>query len=830
MLNKIFFANKALFLYFSIFSFSTVSADDLDIITIESAEISTSKPSIERKTHTTIQKELIRDTSDLARYTTDVGIADNGRRLKGFSMRGVEGNRVGISIDGVALPDFEENSLYNRYGNFNNSRLSIDSELVRNIDIVKGADSFNQGSGALGGGVIYRTLNTDDILMQEEKWGGLVRSGYSSKNDEWVYTIGAAYKGEKLDALLLHSQRHGHEMESAGGNITPWADCYSWDSKEECSAKIATDAMYGTRRIHPDPEKHRYKSYLFKIGYQLIPSHKVGINLSAQDKTQYTWEHSYDYSLGGWREVDDYEKRLNLNLYYIYTPENNTYISKIHTAFDHMSAENGSINYKGKRKYGDKSIREPMDKIDNRKMTSTFNRLSITAESQPFQIFKMDNLLTLKAYYSEKEFENINLDKFLYTFDGSHYRIGDVQSTLKYTIQRPVKNKVFSISLQDNLFINDIFSSTFGVKYNHEKMDVRPYRSDTPCSNNCLWAEEKMPPKDTTFVNWNGFFGVDAQLNYNWKVGYNIGTGYRIPTSSEMIFTYRNPAGNWLANPDLKAERSLNHNLFLKGEGTLGYFNLNLHYTNYKDFLFQKESFMSYPIDFIQNGKHYTCGVNYDCGDAGVAYTIAQQMVNLDSAKIYGLEISGKLNLDEVSPLPRGLSAMGSLGYTKGKLSTGDSLLTLQPLKLVLGLDYEDPTGKFGIFTRATYNRGKKAGDAKVTNHFVSFDKGCQKWEDDLWFGRRCILPGDLEEKESYNWLNESYWTVDVFGFYKPIKKLTLRAGIYNLFNKKYHTWDSLRGINRYSTTNTVPPDDRQGLERYYAPGRNYSLSIEYKF
>ena len=87
----------------------------------------------------TIQKELIRDTRDLVRYTTDVGISDNGRFLKGFSIRGVEGNRVGISVDGVNLPDSEENSLYARYGNFNPSRLSIDSELVRDIDIVRGS-------------------------------------------------------------------------------------------------------------------------------------------------------------------------------------------------------------------------------------------------------------------------------------------------------------------------------------------------------------------------------------------------------------------------------------------------------------------------------------------------------------------------------------------------------------------------------------------------------------------------------------------------------------------------------------------------------------------
>ncbi|EGV06162.1 TonB-dependent receptor domain protein [Haemophilus pittmaniae HK 85] len=52
---------------------------------------------------------------------------------------------------------------------------------------------------------------------------------------------------------------------------------------------------------------------------------------------------------------------------------------------------------------------------------------------------------------------------------------------------------------------------------------------------------------------------------------------------------------------------------------------------------------------------------------------------------------------------------------------------------------------------------------------------------------------------------------------------------MYNLFNEKYHTWDALRGINAHSTTNNID-EKGLGLERYYAPGRNYSASIEIRF
>lgn len=167
----------------------------------------------------TIQQEMIRDTRDLVRYTTDVGISDNGRFLKGFSIRGVEGNRVGISVDGVNLPDSEENSLYSRYGNFNPSRLSIDSELVRDIDIVRGSDALNSGSGALGGSVNYHTLDAQDIVKSNNKFGALLRGGYASKNSEWVRTLGLGYVGDKVDAVLMYSQRTGHEIKSRGRDL-----------------------------------------------------------------------------------------------------------------------------------------------------------------------------------------------------------------------------------------------------------------------------------------------------------------------------------------------------------------------------------------------------------------------------------------------------------------------------------------------------------------------------------------------------------------------------------------------------------------------------------
>ena len=82
---------------------------------------------------------------------------------------------------------------------------------------------------------------------------------------------------------------------------------------------------------------------------------------------------------------------------------------------------------------------------------------------------------------------------------------------------------------------------------------------------------------------------------------------------------------------------------------------------------------------------------------------------------------------------------------------------------------------------------------------------------------------------KTYPYLNGSATLFDVYGFYKVNKHVILRAGIYNIFNRKYHTWDVLRGINQFSTTDTVGKD-RKGLERFYAPGRNFAGAVEIRF
>lgn len=769
------------------------------------------KAGVEKKNHQKIQQELIRDTKDLVRYSTDVGVADNGRHLKGFAMRGVEGNRVGISIDGINIPDFEENSLYKRYGNFNNSRLSIDSEFVRSIESIKGSDSFNSGSGALGGTVNYRTLEARDVVSHEQGFGGLTRLGYAGKNSEWVKTAGVGYVGEKIEALLMYSQRDGNQTKSAGGNITPQPK-----SQYDSEARTLQNALVGASRIEPDPSNHTFRSYLAKLGWAINPQHKVGVSLIGQNNRRFTNELSYvsPTTERYYRDADDRQKLLNSNMFYAWKIQK-PYIDVARLDYDYQTTENGTINYKGEREgsylSGYDLNTKTLTDIDFRNAKTKLQRLSLSLDTQPFSLGG-EHLLEFKVYGSKRTFENLNDDLKL---SNNVHNI--------YTIQRPTTTIQKGMSVQNNTFWNEMFSSVLGIRYDHTK--ITPKAFNARCSYNCVKAEQEQPAHETTFANWSGKFELEARLNDIWKTGYGFSTGFRVPTASELYFQYNSASGAWKANPNLKSERSVNHNVFVQANHDLGTFDLNVYHSKYKNFLFEQEAIGTFFNELCQPPY-----LGLYCSQT--SKIPSQQMVNIDKARISGLELKTNLNLHEVSPLPEGLKTSFALGYSKGKLSINDSLLSIQPLKLIFGFDYEAPSGKWGVFTRTTYQRGKKGSDAKYTEKSIDVSYECQGFSYyGQCYGTEIKHETEVSEQLEWRWLNKSYWVFDMFGYYNPTQNITLRAGVYNLFNAKYHTWDTLRGINIRGTTDKVDhTHNNQGLQRFYAPGRNFSGSIEYRF
>jgi hemoglobin/transferrin/lactoferrin receptor protein len=157
-----------------------------------------------------IERLQAQDIRDLVRYEPGVRVAADPSRfgLDGFNIRGVQGNRVAVRIDGVPLPDAFA------VGSFSNAgRDQVDPEFVQRLEILRGPASVLYGSDALGGVVAFATRGPGD-LVEGEGHGGEVRAGWSGRDEAWKVSALGAWQGPVHGALLALGERRGHEVEN----------------------------------------------------------------------------------------------------------------------------------------------------------------------------------------------------------------------------------------------------------------------------------------------------------------------------------------------------------------------------------------------------------------------------------------------------------------------------------------------------------------------------------------------------------------------------------------------------------------------------------------
>ncbi|PXA98977.1 TonB-dependent hemoglobin/transferrin/lactoferrin family receptor [Nostoc sp. 3335mG] len=163
------------------------------------------------------------------------------------------------------------------------------------------------------------------------------------------------------------------------------------------------------------------------------------------------------------------------------------------------------------------------------------------------------------------------------------------------------------------------------------------------------------------------------------------------------------------------------------------------------------------------------------------------QFVNLDRAQVSGAEARIRANASW------GLNANLSISWAKGEVidpdGTRSSLSTVDPLKIVTGLGYRDPAGRFGGQLIATHAAQKEQGQTRGV---------C---------ATACYRPG-------------AFTILDATAFFRVTRDITLRAGVFNIFDRKYAMWNDVRGLADSSTIK----------DAYTQPGRNASASLSFRF
>lgn len=261
--------------------------------------------------------------------------------------------------------------------------------------------------------------------------------------------------------------------------------------------------------------------------------------------------------------------------------------------------------------------------------------------------------------------------------------------------------------------------------------------------------------------------GAVLRLSEEVRLFANYAQGFRAPEPSQINQFFENLAQGYTSRPnaDLGPERSESIEGGIRFTSEAVSLSATAFSARYKDFISQE-----------------VVGGGFTPANPAVF-----QFINLDRVKVEGAE--ARLELRDTS----GINGQVALSYAKGDVidpqaGTRLPLATVDPLKLVAGLGWRDPRGRFGGQLIATHSARKS--DERSTGVCTP----------------ACFRP-------------DAFTILDATAFV-TLGPVTLRAGLFNLTNAKYAWWADVRGL---ASTTTI-------ADAFTQPGRNGSVSLTYRF
>ncbi len=844
----------------------------LDEIIVTAGRTTSTKKSILNKE--TLKKGLLLTEKDLLRQETGIHITDGGRAgNNGFTMRGVDRDRVSIRVDGMAAAESFMAKEVNKLGFFNGNRNSTELENISQVAFVKGSNSLTEGSGAVGGSVSMKTKTVRDFVAPGRKFGLYSKTAYHSRNNQWIQVVGAGADYKGVEALFQYTYKNGHENKNYfSGTVKDVPFCGKAPPETDVNGypTSLTDLypdLCGISRILPDTVDMKTHSVLFKLGYRPNDEHFMNAFYEGMKRVYNTEEKSNSVGSATRRRTEDASPYHRFGLIYEYTPMESAYIDTVKTQLvgQMITQHARSYQYGSNKRYEDGEYGLGWDQIDterNNDMLQKRVQFDIEGVSQPL------------AWKNTEHTVSMGLGLHHSAISSTSYEItppswGSTEpKRIDYTVQQPVHITSGYLYAKDRMRIGEKLDISLGAR-----LDAYRY---VPRESNLPYFDAK---QDTSAQPAKNFAGLiyEAAIAYrpikNIAIDYSLSSAFRAPKIEELYFVHADAGGGYTyeSNLNLKPERSINNELGLQFQGEAYAIGLTGYFTHYRNFIDQtfdpivkenweyqwkvKDRHVSMNSDgkmsatftkgWGSNKKTMTSVVtcrNSDtdeevaiegvsCKSLGYKYgwytpngykfdKVVFRSANIGSAYVGGFEINAKVTGALVG-LPKELYTTFKATYAKGRKSDGTSLMAVAPFTTTLGFGYQSQKWDFLINTRIVApKRGKDAiVNIQPVASLVEVNKETGKIELEAPYG----IPGE------YPFLSKAYATVDITASWRPNKYINIYAGIFNVFNTRYTSWENLNQLKRNGLKSWVQ-NDGKGLERYTNAGRNFALSAELRY
>lgn len=471
-----------------------------------------------------MEEGQMHDIRDAARYLPNVSVrraparfgligggSDGRGGNEGFNIRGLDGNRVLLLVDGIRAP---RSYVFSSYA-FGRDSFSMD--LLKRIEIIRGPASVLYGSDGLAGLVNFITHEPADFLADGQSIGGRASTRYSGDNAG--VAVSATVAGRASDSvqwLLSATESRGKELDNQGTNGASNAD-----------------------RTRPNPQTDRAHALLAKVVMRPTAAQKHVLTLEyVEKKSDYELltarakpPFTANSVLDGQAQSTAERSRLSWDARY---QVGRALADNVQTVLSYQNADSRQYTY------------------ENRNTSPDRVRDMTYAERTWQASIQADKSLRLSPEWSQK---------ITYGMDYARARITNLQ-----TGQVPAAGETFPLKrfpdttesstalyLQDE-FISNRWSVTPGVRLDRFNLDARQTGFIGQAAS---LSGSAVSPK----------LGVLWRATPEWSVFGNYASGFRAPNASQLNGFFENVTQFYktMSNPSLKPEKSKNIELGLRG-------------------------------------------------------------------------------------------------------------------------------------------------------------------------------------------------------------------------------------------------------------------------
>jgi len=461
-----------------------------------------------------IEEILATDIRDLVRFEPGVSVRTNPARFSaqagtgrdgnsGFNIRGLEGNRVLQTIDGVRVPDgFAFGPIQFGRGDY------VDIDLLSRVEIVRGPGSALYGSDGLAGVVSFITRDPEGFLEDGESFGARARASYASADASYAGNIIlAGALNNQWSAMLAYTHREGHELDNqgtVGGEGAARTEPNPQDTESDAAAA----------RIVFEPNAH----HRFRLTADYGESSVATEVLTARAPAVFPFPATFDF------DARDGSERSRIALDHAYTNEGGLFDRATWSLY-HQSATVDEWHA------DDRSTTDRI-RISNfeNEVTGAFGQI----ESQ-FDTGAIGHHVIFGADYSVTQQEGVR--------DGT-FPSGEVFPT------RPFPNTDYTLAgvfLQDQIsLLNDTLQLFPAIRYDSFEIDA------TEDAHYPLAVVDQEDSRVTPR------FGVVAWPTERFGAFFNYAQGFKAPAPSQVNQAFTNSTQFYtsIPNPDLRPETS----------------------------------------------------------------------------------------------------------------------------------------------------------------------------------------------------------------------------------------------------------------------------------